>query len=203
MSSIAILTPKGETTAAHIRQTAAGLFWRRSYHGVSMDELARAAEVNKATIYRYFPTKADLAEAVIRRAGDRAITCIFEPAFREDDTPVGRLDGIYGRFLAAHRSVYDEEGDMYGCPIAGLAVEVGTDMPQIRTVASEIFARVEAFYWAIADAAIADGGGVGWNVETLARTLVQLQHGALVATRVEARPQPLREAADASKRLIS
>ena len=48
------LPTRGERTRAHIIACAASLFWARSFHGVSVDRVAEAAEVNKATVYRYF-----------------------------------------------------------------------------------------------------------------------------------------------------
>jgi AcrR family transcriptional regulator len=49
---------------ATILHAAAGVFARRSYHAVLMDEVAGASRVGKGTIYRYFPSKRDLFLAV-------------------------------------------------------------------------------------------------------------------------------------------
>ncbi|MEM8726110.1 MAG: helix-turn-helix domain-containing protein, partial [Pseudomonadota bacterium] len=54
---LAPILTKGERTRAHIVSVASGLFWRRNFHGVSVDQIADAAEVNKATVYRYFADK--------------------------------------------------------------------------------------------------------------------------------------------------
>jgi AcrR family transcriptional regulator len=48
-----------------ILTTAASLFSRFGYNGVSTREIAAAAEVNEVTIYRHFPRKRDLYLAVL------------------------------------------------------------------------------------------------------------------------------------------
>ena len=46
--------------------TAAGrLFWKKGYLGTSIDEIAKGADVNKATIYYYFKDKASILNELI------------------------------------------------------------------------------------------------------------------------------------------
>jgi len=54
-----------------ILNAASALFAERPYALVSMDELAEAAEMGKATLYRYFPSKEDLYVAVFELVIDR------------------------------------------------------------------------------------------------------------------------------------
>lgn len=74
---------KGERTRAHIVANAAELLWERSFNGVSVDEIASAAGVNKATVYRYFADKGDLALASTRYHGIRTLEEMFEHSFRQ------------------------------------------------------------------------------------------------------------------------
>jgi len=50
-----------------ILATATALFATRAYSLVSMDEVADAARMGKATLYRYFPSKEDLYVAVFEQ----------------------------------------------------------------------------------------------------------------------------------------
>lgn len=52
---------------------ARDVFLRDGYHGASVDEIAREAAVSKATLYSYFPDKAQLFEAVFRQMMGGAI----------------------------------------------------------------------------------------------------------------------------------
>jgi AcrR family transcriptional regulator len=47
-------------TRQHIADTALRLFIERGFDTVTVDEVARAAEVSKKTVFNYFPTKEDL-----------------------------------------------------------------------------------------------------------------------------------------------
>jgi AcrR family transcriptional regulator len=55
-------------TRRHIADTARRLFAERSFDAVTVDEVARAADVSKKTVFNYFPTKEDL---VFDRMQDR------------------------------------------------------------------------------------------------------------------------------------
>lgn len=47
------------------------LFHRHGYHAVGMEDIGRAAGINASSIYRYFPSKADILAAAFYRASER------------------------------------------------------------------------------------------------------------------------------------
>jgi AcrR family transcriptional regulator len=51
---------KMQRTRQLIADTAIRLFRERGFHGVTVAEIARAAEVSEQTVFNYFPTKEDL-----------------------------------------------------------------------------------------------------------------------------------------------
>ncbi len=192
---------KGERTRAHIVHTAAGLFWRRSFHGVSIDDIARAAGINKATVYRYFADKGDLSLAVVRHHGELALRDMFGANFARHTRPETRLAAIYHDIYRAHSQVKNESGDLYGCPIMGLALELGQDLPAIRIEARNIFEKVEEHLRVIARDALVERGAAG-SSEALARTLAQLLHGGFASARLSADPHCILDAGNASLALI-
>lgn len=192
---------RGERTRAHIISVAAGLFWRRNFHGVAVDEVAAAADVNKATIYRYFADKRDLALAVVRQHGAMTLELIFAPMEAAHAKPEERLSAIFRHIYTVHVETQNEESDVYGCPIVGLALELGQDMPEIREEAQKIFDRIEVHLTNIAADAIAAGKATG-NAAMLGRTLTQLLHGAFASARVSAEPDRVLDAGHAALALI-
>ncbi|WP_299196317.1 TetR/AcrR family transcriptional regulator [uncultured Erythrobacter sp.] len=198
-----LITPltKGERTRAHIVATAASLFWRYNFHGVSVDRIADVAGVNKATVYRYFADKNDIALAAVRYHGELTLRDVFEANFKRFARPEERLAGIYSDIHCAHQALKDEDGDLYGCPVVGLALELGQEMPALRAEARAIFDRVEGFLHEIAKGALAASGKSG-SAEGLARTLVQLLHGAFASARLSAEPDRIIDAGNASLELI-
>ncbi len=198
---IDVLMTKGERTRAHIVATAASLFWQRNFHGVSVDKVAIAAKVNKATVYRYFADKDDLAFAVIRYNGEASIEHLFKSSFAEYGAAQDRLAAIYRKAYCSHLQTFDQENDVYGCPIVGLALELGQELPALREEAQRIFDQVETMLIEIARDANASRK-ITTNPAVLGRTLTQLLHGAFASARVAADPQRILDAGQASLALI-
>lgn len=63
-----------------ILDAALRTFAERGYHGTSVPEVARAAEVGTGTLYLYFDNKADLVNEVFRDAKLRLRRALFEGA---------------------------------------------------------------------------------------------------------------------------
>lgn len=192
---------KGERTRAHIVATAASLFWRRNFHGVSVDQVAEAAKVNKATIYRYFADKNDIALAVTRLNGEMSLDMVFAGTFADFSRPDARLAAIYRQVYCAQAQTHSDEGDVYGCPVVGLALELGQEIPQLRKEANKVFEQVEAMLTQIARDAY-ETKGISADPASLGRTLTQLLHGAFASARLAADPDLVLDAGRASLALI-
>ena len=192
---------RGERTRAHIIDCAAALFWQRSFHGVSVDQVADTADVNKATVYRYFADKRDLASSVIRHNGAITLETVFIASFAEFAKPQDRLAAIYRVNYCTHRQMHDASGDVFGCPLVGLTLELGQEMPEVREEAARIFEEVERYLTIIAkDAAEQTASQV--DAQAVGRTLVQLLHGANASSRLTSDPNLILEAGYASLALI-
>lgn len=196
------ITTKAQATRQRILETAAGMFWRRSFHGVAIDDVAVKSGVNKATIYRYYLDKAELALAAVVYNGESVIADIFEPVFARHDTPDDRLAAIYTCLYHAHRRFAEQEGDMFGCPIASLALELGQDIPEVREEAHRIFSHIESYLLEIAKGAVKARENLGWQPPELARMLVQLLHGAFTSARLAREAERVLDAGNASLTLI-
>ena len=77
------LGPRAHRTIARILDAARQVFLTNGYTGTTIDDIARVAEMSRASIYTYFPSKRDImlaagarsateAEAVIDRAAELA-----------------------------------------------------------------------------------------------------------------------------------
>lgn len=82
---------KRDRTASHLSATAFALFEARGYDAVSMEQIAVAADVAKATLYNHFPVKEallahrfreDIAAGMVERAGALAACPTFETRMR-------------------------------------------------------------------------------------------------------------------------
>lgn len=53
---------------ARIVETAVGMFNERSFHRVTMDEIAEAVDIAKGTLYNHFPSKEEIVAAFIKNS---------------------------------------------------------------------------------------------------------------------------------------
>lgn len=72
---------KKERTRSQIRETAMRLFAERGYEATTVQQIAEAADVSLSTLFRYFPTKAQL---VLRVDLSTLVRDAFRSAARDD-----------------------------------------------------------------------------------------------------------------------
>lgn len=89
--------PKGMDNSTLILDAARDVFLERGYNVTSMDVVARAAGVSKATVYALFTSKDRLFAAVIEREGDNQTAAIDTSA----DVPVADVLGQFATDAAA------------------------------------------------------------------------------------------------------
>jgi len=77
----------------YILDAAEKLFFTGSYDEVSMDDIAKEVELNKATLYLYFKNKESLFFAVVLR-GTRILNDMFEAGIKNCKTSIEILDTL-------------------------------------------------------------------------------------------------------------
>jgi TetR/AcrR family transcriptional regulator, mexJK operon transcriptional repressor len=83
--------PKGMDNSSLILNAAANAFAERGYSDTSMDVVAQAAGVSKATVYALFSSKDRLFAAVIEREGERQTATIGAAIDAPDGAPVAEV----------------------------------------------------------------------------------------------------------------
>jgi AcrR family transcriptional regulator len=78
---------------------AAELFHQRGFHSVSMDDIGSAAGIAGPSVYRHFPSKAALLNAIARRAADR-LALGAEHALRTSATETEALRELVDSYVA-------------------------------------------------------------------------------------------------------
>jgi AcrR family transcriptional regulator len=98
---------------------AAELFYRHGIRAVGVEAIAEAAQTNKMTLYRHFPSKDELVAEYLREAARAADECWlrFEQAH-----PGDALAQI--RAWLAEMADHLASPDLRGCPLANAAVEL-------------------------------------------------------------------------------
>jgi AcrR family transcriptional regulator len=95
-----------EARRAELLEAGAALFAERPYDEVTMEEVARRADVSRALLYRHFPTKRDLLAAVYRRATRRLFDASEpDPTLTPAQWLVAGLDAHIDYFLVNRNTV--------------------------------------------------------------------------------------------------
>ena len=195
---------KGEQTKQRAIDKASELFWRKGYHAVSVAEIAAAAGVNKATLYQYFDSKEALAVAVVESNMQRTVDYVFEGAFKEKSNPLDRLAEIYARIYETHRGTMQDYGEARGCPFVNIGMELSGESEQIRTAVTAAFAKFGTYYRAIVrDARVNKAERAQQGVEATVAALIGNMNGAMVASKLEKRPEAILDALPTAKALIA
>lgn len=106
-------------------EAAYDLFSRRGVRDVGVDEVISEADVAKATLYRYFPSKDDLILAFLQRREERwTIGWVEAEARARGATPEERLLAIFDVFDGWFR-----EPGFEGCSFINVLCEVGPGHP--------------------------------------------------------------------------
>lgn len=134
---LARLTKRGATTRARIVEAAAHLVYRNGVAATTLDDVCEASGTSKSQLYRHFPDKDALVQAVI---GLRAAQVIA----RETERLEG-LDSVRGLELWRDALVRNNElqNGAYGCALGSMANELSDSNDEARVLLNETLQRWE------------------------------------------------------------
>ncbi|MFI5316018.1 MAG: TetR family transcriptional regulator C-terminal domain-containing protein [Myxococcota bacterium] len=181
----------GRTSDARERlvDEAARLFHARSYESVGVQELCEAAEVNKGSFYHFFPSKEDLAAAVIEAQWAATQSEVLDPALADDVPPLARIERVFALLTRAQRGAKRADGRAPGCPLANLSAEMCNHAPKLRRKLVRVYdAMQERFAGALRDAVAARELPADTDVERKAEALVALTQGSMLLSAVHDDP---------------
>ncbi|CAB3765503.1 TetR family transcriptional regulator [Burkholderia sp. MSh2] len=168
----------GDSTAGRILEAGRQLIMRRGYSGFSYADIADAIDIRKASIHHHFPTKADLAVAVLQQsqAGFDADMALLDASGADALVQMRAYIGYWERCIADDSAPFCVAG-MLGAELPALPDEVA------RAVRAH-FDALAAWLVRVLDAGIKDGiVRPGVSVQTEAATFVSLVYGAMLAAR--------------------
>jgi AcrR family transcriptional regulator len=130
-----------ETPATRDRVVAAAsrLFATRGFAATSIADVAEASGLLKGNLAYYFKTKQSLLEAVVEARAKALWGELVAPAQPGEDARA-----TVGRLLDHVRASADELAQ-YGCPVGGLATELGKTDDGLHAHAAGLLLRLEAY----------------------------------------------------------
>lgn len=120
---------------------ASRLFYLKGYENVSMDEIARKAELGKTTLYKYFEDKETLFFAVVNRG-----TEIFSAIIAEEEERMQTTSTKFGLLKTASNRFFLEYPDYASSYLVFRSGRYGTSNENIKNEAKEINEFMEKVY---------------------------------------------------------
>ncbi len=71
------------------------LFYDGGFHATGVDAVMADTGISKRTLYKYFPSKEHLIEAVLQKYGTEVDALLFRPALARSDDPRGQIRAIF------------------------------------------------------------------------------------------------------------
>jgi len=140
-------------------RTAEELFKKVGFRAVTMELVAREANVAKATLYSYFKNKDELYLAVCARMA-RILRDSVEQALTKPDTPLDAR--LADAVVAKHRPVFT---------LVRASAHAAELLTYTHSMAGEIFANLDLEMLDLFRSAMADDPQLGLNAEQFARAL--------------------------------
>lgn len=94
------------TRRQEILKAAREVFLARGYERATLDEISRRAEFAKGTIYRYFPSKGKLFEALVDDEFGRVITEVRGVKERSVTDAARRIAGVVLQYITIHNDFF-------------------------------------------------------------------------------------------------
>jgi len=128
---------KKQQTRDLIAETARSLFTERGFDAVTVDEVAREADVSRKTVFNYFPTKEDLVYWRLETFESELLTAIDERA------PGESITGAFGRFVLERRGLLAQQDSGAVERLAALTRMI-VESPALLARERQIFERYTA-----------------------------------------------------------
>lgn len=188
-------------TRSRILSTARGLFHGRSYADVGIKEICDQAHVQKGSFYHFFPSKRDLAMAVIDVMADDWAHGFVAEAFDQQLPPMERLDYLIDAAYYWQKAAKDLEGRMPGCLFGNLALEVSTRDDVLRAKLTAVFDKASIRFRDTLDEAVKRGEIASLDTEATAAAMLAYLEGIILLAKARNEPEILQVLGPAIKTL--
>ncbi|WP_329235331.1 TetR/AcrR family transcriptional regulator [Actinoallomurus sp. NBC_01490] len=184
------MTAGQAATRARILGAAADLFYERGVHAVGVNEIAARASASKLSLYRYFPSKELLVQAMLTEYSDRIHAWLDRETASAPPGPE--------RVLSVFDLLIDwfARPGYHGCAVVNTVTDTRAS-GEVAAIARRHLVR----YRALLEDRL-DGLGLA-DPAAVARQLLLLIEGASVVTAIDGTPAAGQDARDAARRLLA
>lgn len=171
------------STREALLEAALSLIWTKSYGGVSVDDICRAANAKKGSFYHYFESKAALTREALEYLWEQ-FRPLLDRYFSTQNPPLERLKLYVEATRAEQMELKKRYGHVVGCPFTSIASEQCSCGDGLQEKAQEILARVERYIASALRDAVSDGSLPPMDTNEMAHRFLTYELGALAFSRV-------------------
>jgi TetR/AcrR family transcriptional regulator, transcriptional repressor for nem operon len=167
-------------TRQRILSTARELFHGNNYADIGIKQICEAAKVQKGSFYHFFPSKRDLALAVIDDMADDWAHGFVHEAFDQNLPPMERLDYLIDAAYYWQKAAKDIEGRMPGCLFGNLVLEVSTRDDVLRAKLSAVFDKTKSRFEKTLVEAVEMGAVAALDTDLTAQAMLAYLEGMIL-----------------------
>ena len=188
-------------TRSRIIASAKSRFHSRSYANVGIQEICENAGVQKGSFYHFFPSKRDLALAVIDEFADDWANGFVAEAFDPALPPMERIDYLIDAAYFWQKAIKEVHGRMLGCIFGNLTLEVSTQDDIMRAKLLAIFTLAKSRFKDALDQAVAEGVIAPLDSALTAEAMLAYLEGVILLAKSQNDPELLYRLGPAIKTL--
>ncbi len=175
-------------TRSRILATARKLFHSRSYADVGIKEICDGAKVQKGSFYHFFPSKRDLAMAVINDMSEDWAHGFVAEAFDKRLPPMERLDYMIDAAYYWQKAAHDIDGRVPGCLFGNLALEISTRDEVLRAKLKAVFEHARERFEETLDEAVENGMVPPLDAHATAEAMLAYLEGVILLAKTRNDP---------------
>jgi len=194
--------PPPPDTKERLVASAARLWHAKSYADVGVSEICAEAGVKKGSFYHFFPSKSDVALAVLDARREQAIEYIFRPALSNESPPLARLTQLIEIQYELQKQIQADAGAVLGCPIGNLSLELSTQDERVRERCVELLEEWALQIEPLLEAAVQEGELPPIDVGRAAMAVTAYIEGILLLAKTRNDAEVIRDLAAGVHQLV-
>jgi TetR/AcrR family transcriptional repressor of nem operon len=191
-----------DSSRERIVRTAQRLIHNRSYTDVGVAEICAEAGVKKGSFYHFFPSKRELALAILDDYLAKWGPGLKAIAQDAAVPPMERILRIALAIAERQEALHEETGHVPGCPFGNIAAELSTKDEIIRARVERIYADLETVFETLLREALARGDAPALDPRATAQAMFAYLEGILLTAKIRNTPRMIRELAPAIVKLL-
>ena len=180
-------------TRQRLLDSAQALIYASSYHQVGVQQICAHAGVRKGSFYHFFPSKQELALAVLDQTHTLMQDTLINKAFAPDLPPLARIERFFTSLYDFHKQVKKNTGYVLGCPFGNIGCEMSTQDEALRSKVDSILSAAEAPFATALDEAFANGELPAMDTAAAARALFAYTEGIVLYAKTRNDPELIRD----------